>query len=100
MAAFGTADPGEPFAQVAALQILVDRLPNDRSPKPVLMLEAFGVDALEALVMLLHEAIQGRVPRLARAIESGIVVSWAVHSISQQEGQIRQHNSLDMAVYE
>ena len=55
MAAIPAADPGEALPQVAAAEVLVDRLADDRPEEPVAILEALGVDLLEALVVRLDK---------------------------------------------
>ena len=89
MPALGTAHTSEPLAQVAAFQVVVHGLRDDRTPEAVLVLKPVGKDALELLVMLLHEAIQGRLPRLARAIEPSIVMTWKIHDASQQRARMQ-----------
>ena len=81
MPTLGTANAGEPLAQVATLEIVIDRLTDNRAPKAVLVLEAFGVDALEVVEVLLNKTIEGRLPRLAWAVEPGLVFSWTIHGV-------------------
>ena len=56
MAALPAAHPGEALPQVAAAEVLVDRLADDRPEEPVAIFVALGVDLLEALVVLLDVA--------------------------------------------
>jgi hypothetical protein len=73
VAAVRTAHAGESFTGVAALQIIQDRLADHGSPKPVPGLKTVGIDPLELLVVFLNQPVQRRIPRLARAVEGGIL---------------------------
>jgi len=65
-----TADAGETLLQVTAVQVLVDRLADDRPEESVALFVAFGVDLLEAPVVLLDEAIERCLAWAARAVDS------------------------------
>ena len=71
--AVGAADAGEALARIAAVEIVVDGPPHDRPPKPVLALKPVGIDPLELVEVLLDQAMQGRLPWFARAVERGIL---------------------------
>jgi len=79
MPTFGTTDAGKAFAQAATLEVFFDRFADNRAPEAVLVLEPFGVDAFELVEVVLDKTIEGRLPRLARAREPGLVLSWTIH---------------------
>jgi len=53
-----TADAGETLLQVAAIEVLVHRLADDRPEVAVFVLVALRIDLLELLVVLLDQAVE------------------------------------------
>jgi hypothetical protein len=60
--------PSGALPQVAATEVLEDRVPNDRPEVPEAVLVALGGDLLEPLVVPLDEAVEGFLPGEARTL--------------------------------
>jgi hypothetical protein len=65
-----TADPGEAGARIAAVEIALDDILDDRPEMAVLLLEAAFVDSQEPVEMMKQHPIEGRALRMARAVDS------------------------------
>jgi len=65
-----TADAGEAQFEVTTVEVLVDRLANDRAEVTVPVLVALRIDLLKALEVLLDDAVKGCLPGLARTIDT------------------------------
>jgi len=64
------ADPGEPRAGVAAVEVALDDLLHDRPEIPVLLLEAALVFGQEPVEVMEQRPVEGRALRMAWAIDS------------------------------
>jgi hypothetical protein len=62
-------DASEPIEQVAAGTELLDHPIPVSLPRAVRVLEAFAIDALELVVVLVDELVEGRRLRVARAVQ-------------------------------
>jgi hypothetical protein len=64
------ADPGEAGARIAAVEIALDDLPDDRPEMTVLLLEAALVGCQESVEVMEQHPIEDRALRMARTIDS------------------------------
>jgi len=69
MLAIRTADPGEAFVQIPALEKGCDRAVNDGPPVAILGLESLAVNLPKGLKMPIQQAPQIRGPGIARLIQ-------------------------------
>jgi hypothetical protein len=64
------ADPGEAGARIAAVEIALDDLPDDRPEMTVLLLEAALLGCQESVEVMEQHPIEDRALRMARTIDS------------------------------
>jgi len=68
--AVGTTDAGEPAARVAAVQVALDDLLDNRPEEPVLFLETTLILRQEAIEVMKQHPVEDRPLRMSRAIDS------------------------------
>jgi hypothetical protein len=69
-AALRTANPGEPGARIAAIQVLLHDFLDDRPEKPVLPLETGLILGQEPVEMMKQHPVEDRALRMAWTIDS------------------------------